>query len=50
LNANGVEATATPGETGQFDVIADGRLVYSKRELGRFPEDGEVRGLLEAAS
>jgi len=50
LNANGVDATATPGETGQFDVIADGRLVYSKRELGRFPEDGEVRRLLEAGA
>jgi len=23
-------------------VIADGRRVYSKRETGRFPEDGEV--------
>jgi selT/selW/selH-like putative selenoprotein len=50
LNANGIDATATPGETGQFDVTADGRLVFSKRETGRFPEDGEVRGLVEAGS
>jgi len=27
-------------------VLADGRLVYSKQELGRFPEDGEIVSLL----
>jgi hypothetical protein len=27
-------------------VIADGRLVYSKAEKGRFPEEGEVRAAL----
>jgi len=27
-------------------VIADGRLVYSKAETGRFPDDGEVRAAL----
>jgi hypothetical protein len=27
-------------------VLADGRLVYSKRETGRFPEDGEVLAAL----
>jgi selT/selW/selH-like putative selenoprotein len=50
LTANGLDAKATRGERGQFDVIADGRLVYSKKETGRFPEDGEVRRLLEAGS
>jgi len=29
-----------------FDVVADGRRVYSKHETGRFPEPGEVVGLL----
>jgi hypothetical protein len=28
-------------------VIADGDLVFSKHELERFPEDGEILGLLE---
>ena len=37
-----MEATTTPGGKGQFDVLADGRLIFSKQELGRFPEDGEV--------
>jgi predicted Rdx family selenoprotein len=35
-----------PGSKGQYDVIADGRVVFSKAETGRFPEPGEVRGLL----
>jgi selT/selW/selH-like putative selenoprotein len=45
-----MEAEAKRGQTGQFDVLADGQLVYSKRQTGRFPEDGEVRRLLEATS
>jgi selT/selW/selH-like putative selenoprotein len=48
LNAEGLEATARPGTTGQFDVTADGKLVFSKHDVGRFPDDGEVLGLLEA--
>jgi len=27
-------------------VIVDGRLVFSKAETGRFPDDGEVRAAL----
>jgi selT/selW/selH-like putative selenoprotein len=41
-----MEATATPGSKGQFDVVADDELVFSKEEVDRFPEDGEVRKLL----
>lgn len=48
LQAKGMEASATPGRRGQFDVLEDGRLVYSKGETGRFPEDGEVARLLAA--
>jgi len=29
-----------------FDVVVDGRKVFSKHETGRFPEPGEVIGLL----
>jgi selT/selW/selH-like putative selenoprotein len=32
----------TPGGRGQFDVIADGQLLWSKHERGRFPEDDEI--------
>jgi predicted Rdx family selenoprotein len=38
-----------PGETSQFDVISDGRVVFSKRQSGRFPDDGEIARLLEAS-
>lgn len=31
-----------PGGRGQFDVFADGKLIFSKHEVGRFPEDREV--------
>jgi selT/selW/selH-like putative selenoprotein len=46
LNAAGFEAEALPGSRGQYDVIADERLVFSKAETGRFPEPGEVLALL----
>jgi predicted Rdx family selenoprotein len=36
------EATIVPGEKSQFDVVADGRLVFSKQREGRWPEDGEI--------
>jgi predicted Rdx family selenoprotein len=44
------EAEAEEGAKGQFDVLADGELIFSKGQSGRFPEDGEVRGLLEASA
>jgi predicted Rdx family selenoprotein len=46
LSAAGHDATATPGGKSQFDVIVDGELVFSKQERSRFPEDGEILGLL----
>jgi hypothetical protein len=46
LNAKGVDAKATAGGKGQFDVVRDGELVFSKHEVGRFPEDDEIAALL----
>lgn len=34
------------GDGGQFDVAADGRVVFSKWKAGRFPESGEVLAAL----
>ena len=34
--------TFIPGDEGIFDVKIDGTLIYSKHEMGRFPESGEV--------
>jgi selT/selW/selH-like putative selenoprotein len=42
------KAEADEGRKGQFDVLVDGELVFSKEQSGRFPEDGEVRALLES--
>jgi hypothetical protein len=32
----------TPGKSGQFDVVVDGTLIFSKAAVGRFPLEGEV--------
>jgi|TARA_B100001964_G_C14102883_1_gene540180 selT/selW/selH-like putative selenoprotein len=31
---------------GIFDILVDGKLIYSKYETGRFPEPGEVTKLI----
>ena len=46
LTESGHEASAVAGEKGQYDVVADGSLVFSKQREGRFPEDDEVTALL----
>jgi len=45
--AFGVDATLIAGSGGVFDVVADGKLIFSKAEVGRFPNPGEVVGLLK---
>ncbi|MCK6553364.1 Rdx family protein [Candidatus Binatia bacterium] len=44
-----VEAELIRGTGGVFDVHADGKLIFSKHEHGRFPNEGEVEALLHAA-
>lgn len=36
----------TAGGRGQFDVVRDGEVVFSKQARGRFPESDEIVGLL----
>jgi selenoprotein W-related protein len=36
------EATLIPSSGGVFEVQVDDRLIFSKRESGRFPEEGEL--------
>jgi len=38
----GEEVAIEAGSTGQFDVVVDGRVIFSKHEAGRFPVEGEV--------
>jgi len=42
----GTEVELTPGGDGIFDVTVDGKKVFSKTAMGRFPEDGEVAKLI----
>ena len=46
LTESGYGAVALEGQKGQYDVIADGSVVFSKQREGRFPEDDEVVALL----
>lgn len=48
LQGKGVDARAVAGGKGQFDVLRDGELLYSKRETGRFPDEAEVASLVGA--
>jgi hypothetical protein len=48
LNEAGHDAVALEGAKSQYDVVADGTLVFSKQREGRFPEDDEVLELLQA--
>jgi selT/selW/selH-like putative selenoprotein len=38
------------GRGGVFDVVADGKLIYSKHATGRFPEEHEIVEALRRAS
>lgn len=43
----GVESTLTPGHGGIFDVALDGKVIFSKKLVGRFPKAGEVVAILK---
>ena len=43
-----IEATIIKGSGGVFDVVVDGALIFSKKQLGRFPEPGEIVAKLPA--
>ena len=46
LNDNGIPASIAEGANSQFDVLADGTLVFSKQREGRFPEEDEILAAL----
>jgi selT/selW/selH-like putative selenoprotein len=51
LSDAGHPAVATVGAKAQFDVFADGELVFSRREDGSFPRPHEIlRALAERTS
>jgi len=40
--AFGVESQLTAGSNGIFDVVVDGKQVFSRDETSRFPNPGEI--------
>jgi selenoprotein W-related protein len=36
------------GSRGDFEITLDGELLFSKKQVGRFPKPGEVARLFEA--
>jgi predicted Rdx family selenoprotein len=40
------EAEIEEGAKGQFDVLADGAVIYSKQSEGRFPDFAEIWAVL----
>ena len=45
--ARGVEAELVRGDKGIFDVVVDGKLIYSKHQTGRFPDPEEILAKLD---
>jgi selT/selW/selH-like putative selenoprotein len=43
----GAEIELIAGSNGIFDVIADGKMIFSKFEQGRFPQSGEIISLIQ---
>ena len=49
LKGAGHRAEMAPGAKSQFDVVADGVLVFSKEREGRYPELADVVAAVIAA-
>ena len=47
LQRKGVsEIDLQTGKSGQFDVLVDGALKYSRYQTGRFPSDADISALV----
>ncbi len=46
-NSLGTGSKLIAGSGGVFEVTVDGTPVFSKKQSGRFPEPGEITGLLK---
>jgi len=44
--STGIQPELIKGSNGALEVNLDGETIFSKHGTGRFPEDGEVEGLL----
>ena len=44
----GIETELHASGGGVYEVTVDGKLIFSKKKLGRFPDDGEIVKLLRS--
>ena len=44
-----IETHLIKGSGGQFEVVLDGKLIFSKKQQGRFPEPSEILQSIPAA-
>lgn len=49
-SALNVDAELIAGSGGVFEISVDGRKIFSKKALGRFPEEGEIEQAISGAS
>ena len=42
LNRN-LSVTLKPADQGVFDIVLDGKLIFSRKQVGRFPSFEEIR-------
>ena len=42
----GTDVELIAGSNGIFEIKVDGKVIFSKARSGRFPDDGEVAGLI----
>ena len=46
-NTFGFESELVKSSGGVFEIEINGKLLFSKASLGRFPDEGEVRNLVK---
>jgi selT/selW/selH-like putative selenoprotein len=46
MNSATAEVDLVKSSGGAFEVFRDGHLLFSKKQLGRFPTDAEIDGFL----
>ena len=47
-NYTGVTIEIIPGDRGAFEVYVDEQLIFSKLQLDRFPNEGEIINLIKS--
>jgi len=46
---NGADVKLVSSGGGVFEITLDDELIFSKKALGRFPDDGEIDNLIDQA-